>query len=80
ASLGGPPHSYVEAGVFSSRAQAERRRHELNGLGPVAVKRLNSGPKPIFRVQLGPFDEVEAAAVIAQIADLGIADRVHILE
>jgi hypothetical protein len=31
-------------------------------------------------VQLGPFDEVEAAAVIAQITDLGIADRVHILE
>ncbi len=80
ASLGGPPRSYVGAGVFSSRPQAERRRYELKGLGHVAVKPLNSGPKPIFRVQLGPFDEAEAAAVITQIADLGIADRAHILE
>lgn len=80
ASLGGPPRSYVAVGVFPSRAQAERRRHELKGLGPVAVERLNSGSKPIFRVQLGPFDDVEAAAVTAHIADLGIADGVHILE
>lgn len=79
-SLGGPPRSYVDVGVFASRAQAERRCHELKGLAPMAVKRLNSGQKPIFRVQLGPFGDVEAAAITKKIADLGIANGVHILE
>ena len=80
ASLRGPPRSYIGAGVFALRAQAERMRHELKGLGPIEVEQLNFGPKPLFRVQLGPFDDVQAAATAAQISELGIASSVHMLD
>lgn len=80
ASLGGPPRFYVSASVFPSRAQDERLRHELKGPGPIEVEQLNLGPKPLFRVQLGPFDDVQAQATAAQVALLGITSSVHILD
>ena len=35
--LGGPQRTHMAVGPFASRAEAERMRHELEGLGPVAV-------------------------------------------
>lgn len=79
ASLGGPPRSYVVSGTFRFRAQAERMSHELKGLGPIEVKQVIVGPKPLFRVQLGPFDEGGAETTTKRIAELGITGGVHML-
>jgi hypothetical protein len=62
------------------RAQAERLRHLLKGLEPVEVEKLNVESKPVFRLLLGPFDEVQAKAAIKQVASLGIDRSVHILD
>jgi len=67
------------SGMFRIRAQAERMSHELKGLGPIEVKQVIVGPNPHFRVQLGPFDEVEAETTIKRIAELGITGGVHML-
>ena len=80
ASLGGPPRIYLGSGVFPLRAQAERLRHLLKGLEPVEVEKLNIGSKPVFRLLLGPFNEVEAKSAIKQVASLGIDRSVHILD
>lgn len=76
--LGGPAPSYVEAGIFSTRADAERMRHELEGLGPVEVAAMpgSTVSEPSFRVRLGPFASSAAADVARKVADRGIAANV----
>jgi rare lipoprotein A len=54
ATLGGPARAPVNAGSFSTRAEAERMRHELEGLGPVVVEQVGSGAEAWFRVRGGP--------------------------
>jgi hypothetical protein len=69
----------VVSGAFHFRAQAERMSHELKGLGPIEVKQAIVGSKPLFRVQLGPFDEVGAETTAKRMEELGITGGVHML-
>jgi rare lipoprotein A len=74
ATLGGPRDPRIEAGPFATRAEAERMRHELEHLGPVAV--VPEGNEPVFLVRVGPFSTMaakEAASELAGIGDASIA-------
>jgi rare lipoprotein A len=53
ATLGGPAHAPADAGLFSTRAEAERMRHELEDWGPVVVEQVGSGTEAPFRVRVG---------------------------
>jgi len=72
ATLGGPEAAPAESAVFSTRAEAERMRHELEPLAPVAVEKVGTGTQPVFRVRLIPAgnaateDAADRTAAIAE--------------
>jgi rare lipoprotein A len=73
-SLGGPQRSRLVIGPLGSLAEAERMRHEVEDIGPVAVEATGSGPGsdsgPAYRVVVGPIgtSAVEAAQEMAGFA------------
>jgi hypothetical protein len=70
ASLGGPQRSRLVIGPLGSLAEAERMRHEVEEIGPVAIEPAGSGPEPAYRVVVGPLDggAIEAAQEMAGFA------------
>ena len=53
----------VQVGAFSLRASAQRVKGELLRLAtvPVSISEVSSGGKNLFRVRLGPFDNLSTA-------------------
>ncbi len=68
ASLGGPQGESITVGPFSTRAEAERMRHELQNLGPVTLEQGGPPAEPKFRVMVGPFSNAAAEDAAAQMA------------
>jgi rare lipoprotein A len=69
-SLGGPQRSRLVIGPLNSLAEAERMRHQVEDIGPVAVEATDSSPDPSYRVVVGPIgtSAVEAAQEMAGFA------------
>jgi len=58
------PSLYLQLGAFSDRGNAERLQARLSDTelpGELRITRLLSGPKPVFRVRIGPLANVETA-------------------
>jgi rare lipoprotein A len=65
---------YVQAGAFSSPTNAGSVATKLYGLGARVMPGTKDG-RPIYRVRIGPFQDVGSAdAVLAQVQALGHAD------
>lgn len=56
-----PTGIYVQAGAFAQFDNANRMRVRLQGLGPTQVTQVNLGDRPLFRVRVGPMQNVDEA-------------------
>jgi rare lipoprotein A len=72
-----PPvtHLYVQVGAFSSRANAERLKRRLSAAGGLAISTITRNGQTLYRVRVGPLDELAAAdAALARVVRLGSND------
>ncbi len=71
------PSLYLQLGAFSERSNAERLRARLSGTelpGELRITKKDSGPKPVFRVRIGPLTNVETADRLTRLlTDKGIS-------
>ena len=56
-----PTGIYVQAGAFAQFDNANRMKVRLQGLGPTQVTQINLGDRPLFRVRVGPIQNVDEA-------------------
>lgn len=72
-----PPvtHLYVQAGAFTSRQNAERLKLRLEAANGLAISPIDRKGQRLYRVRIGPFDDVgEADQALADVAKLGASD------
>ncbi len=68
-------HLYVQTGAFSSRANAERLKTRLSAAGGILISAISRGGQTLYRVRMGPFDDLTAAdAALARAVKLGSND------
>ena len=66
---------FVQVGAFSdsNRARGIARDLESAGLGPIQTQRARTSSGAVWRVRIGPVDQVELArSLIEQVAELGL--------
>lgn len=67
-------HLYIQAGAFSDIVNARRVKFRLNNLGVVKITSVPVNGKMLFRVRLGPINNVaEADRLLAQVFQAGYA-------
>jgi rare lipoprotein A len=65
-------HLYVQAGAFSTRANADRMKERLAAAGDVEISPIDRGGQRLYRVRCGPYDDIESAdAALARLDGLG---------
>lgn len=70
-----PGKIYVQAGAFANYDNAGRLRAKLNSIAPANVSAVTVGGQQLYRVRLGPFDQVERAdEVLSQVLQVGTAE------
>jgi len=68
-------HLYVQAGAFSTRANAERLKTRLSAAGGLLISPITRNGQTLYRVRVGPFDDLSAAdAALARVVKLGSND------
>ncbi|MGH6870922.1 MAG: septal ring lytic transglycosylase RlpA family protein [Rhizomicrobium sp.] len=68
-------HLYVQAGAFSTRANADRLLSRLAAAGDISISPIDRGGQRLYRVRCGPYDDVESAdAALARLNGLGSND------
>ena len=68
-------HIYIQAGAFARADNALRVKSRLDALGPVRVYGARVGGLDVYRVQLGPIDNVdEADKLLGRVVDSGLAE------
>lgn len=68
-------HLYVQAGAFGNRQNADRLKARLGAAGGLFISPIDRNGQRLYRVRLGPFDDVgEADQALAQVAKLGGTD------
>lgn len=68
-------HYYVQAGIFADPDNAERLRQEFVNIGPVQVAELTGLDGPVYRMRVGPFDNLDDAQVaLNQVYGYGLPD------
>jgi rare lipoprotein A len=71
---------FVQAGIFADPDNAERLRLEFVNIGPVQVAELEGNDGPVYRMRVGPFDNLNDAQIaLNQIHGYGLPDA-HLLE
>ena len=66
-------HLYVQAGAFGSYQNAARLQARLGG--GLQISSVTQGGRTLYRVRLGPFDDVgEADSALARVESLGSND------
>lgn len=63
--------TYLRVGPFGSMAEAERLRFMLAGADPSAIEPAQNAAGAAYRLRLGPYDDVGAAAAMSRIAAAG---------
>lgn len=70
-----PTNIFVQAGAFSQYDNANRLKARLSVLGPTQVTQVNVRGIDLFRVRLGPLENVEQAdQALAQVIAIGQTD------
>ena len=68
-------HIYVQAGAFGSLANADRLKTRLADAGGLFISPIDRNGQRLYRVRIGPFDDVNAAdAALAKLVGLGNND------
>lgn len=68
-------HLYIQAGAFESMTNAERLRARLSGAGQLNISSIDRNGQRLYRVRMGPFDDVKAAdAALARVSAAGGTD------
>jgi rare lipoprotein A len=68
-------HLYVQLGAFSIKENAERLKNRLSAAGNLSVSAIDRKGQTLYRVRIGPFDDVSAAdSALAAINGLGSND------
>ena len=68
-------HLYVQAGAFGSLANADRLKSRLAVAGGLFISPIDRNGQRLYRVRIGPFDDVNAAdAALAKLVGLGYND------
>ena len=71
---------YIQAGAFASAENANRVVLRLQGTG-AQVSQISSGGRPLYRVRIGPFQNVDDAdAALAQVVSRGHNEATIIVE
>lgn len=71
---------FVQAGTFADPDNAERLRQEFVNIGPVQVAELMGNDGPVYRMRVGPFDNLDdAQTALNQVHGYGLPDA-HLLE
>ncbi|MGB8315083.1 MAG: septal ring lytic transglycosylase RlpA family protein [Aestuariivirga sp.] len=71
---------FVQAGTFADPDNAERLRQEFINIGPVQVAELMGTDGPVYRMRVGPFDNLNDAQIaLNQVHGYGLPDA-HLLE
>jgi rare lipoprotein A len=66
---------YVQAGAFSTRANAERLKTRLSAAGGLMISAITRNGQTLYRVRVGPFDDLSGAdAALARVVKLGSND------
>lgn len=69
-----PTRIYIQAGAFSDINNAERVKSRLNGIGAVSISPAPVNGRKLFRVRLGPIDNVDDAdRLLAEVVQAGYA-------
>ncbi|WP_374450080.1 septal ring lytic transglycosylase RlpA family protein [Stella sp.] len=72
---------FVQAGAFSQRANADRVRQTIGGVGPARVTTVEVSGAPVHRVRVGPLRSVEEAdQTLTRIASAGYPEARIIVE
>ncbi len=75
------PGTYIQAGAFSSSANAEALKIQLSDLGPVDVHPVNVNGTELYRVRVGPIQDPQAANnVLQQITGRGHSNARVVIE
>lgn len=75
------PGTYVQAGAFSSQANAEALKIQLSDLGPVDVQPVTVNGTELYRVRVGPVQDPQAAnSVLQQVTGRGHSNARLIIE
>lgn len=73
--------AFVNVGVFSDRASAERLRLDLGDLGPIEVAPMsNSVDAQAYRVRLGPMSPSQAQVAASELAGRGVSGSSIVFE
>jgi rare lipoprotein A len=68
-------HLYVQAGAFTTYANADRLKTRLASAGDLFISPIDRGGQRLYRVRSGPYDDVESAdAALARLSGLGTND------
>lgn len=68
-------HLYVQGGAFSSLDNANRLKARLSAAGDAFISAISRAQQKLYRVRLGPFDQVGSAdAALARVIGLGNND------
>ena len=74
-------HIYVQAGAFSIRSNAERLKDRLASAGNLFISSIDRKGQRLYRVRIGPFDDVSAAdAALSRVLGLGSNDAKIIVD
>lgn len=74
-------HLYVQAGAFGSYDNARRLTARLNGAGGLNISSIDRNGARLYRVRMGPFDNVaQADAALARVNALGGTDAQIIVD
>jgi rare lipoprotein A len=74
-------HLYVQAGAFSSYQNASRLKERLADAGDFSIASVNREGQKLYRVRLGPYDDLEAAnAALANVQSLGSNDAAIVVD
>lgn len=74
-------HVWVQAGTFAVEDNAERLKDRLSALGDVTISSIDREGRVLYRVRIGPFDDVGAAdAALARLDALGASGAAVIAE
>ncbi len=72
---------FVQAGAFSQESNAIALSSKLASAGPSHVYHVNIGGRSLYRVRLGPYEQVETAdAALARVVSAGSRDAIIIVD
>ena len=76
-----PTRIFVQAGAFSDQGNAEKVKSKLSTIGSVSVSSIPVGGRSLYRVRLGPLDNVaDADRLLSEVVQAGYGEARTVVE